>query len=129
MIGVKNDDNKRLVARYDGEDITFEPGVVTAVSEQAARHIFGYCEKDKTRALLRLGWLPNGANMEAAIERLTHFKFMAMEVKVKEEITTALPRGVSDAEQPENRPLSPEEEAHAKKLAHQEGATKKFAKS
>lgn len=129
MIGVKNDDEQRLVARYDGEDHTFEVGVVTAISEQAARHIFGYGEKDKTRALLRLGWLPNGANMTAAIERLTKFKFLAMEVKVKEESTSPLPRSVSSAEAPENRPLSAEEQEHAKKLAHQEGAAKKFAKS
>lgn len=129
MIGVKNEDTEKLVARYDGEDHTFEVGVVTAVSEQAARHIFGYGEKDKTRALLRLGWLPNGANMPGAIERLTHFKFLAMEVKVKEESTSPLPRSISTTEGPENRPLSPEEEAHGRKLAHQEGSTKKFAKS
>lgn len=128
MIGVKNEDKTRLVSRYDGEDFTFEVGVVTAVSEQTARHIFGYGEKDKTRALLRLGWIPNGANMDAALERLTHFKFMAMEVKVKEETTTALPRGVSDAEAKENRTLSPEEEAISKKLAHQDGPAKQFAK-
>jgi hypothetical protein len=85
MIGVRNNDTERLVALYDGKEFVFEVAtkdkdVVTAIPEDAARHIFGYGEKDKKRSLLRLGWVPTGARLDAAVERLNKFQFLAVEV-------------------------------------------------
>jgi len=133
MIGVKNTSSERLVAKYDGEEFVFEANgsAVRPISEDAARHIFGYGEKDKKRALLRLGWVPNGANIEHAIERLGKFQFLAVEeVKFKdEEPVSTMPRKVAEQAGPEQRDLSPAEIEHAKKLAHQEGKTKQFGKT
>lgn len=129
MIGVKNNLSERVKGRYNGEDFVFEPGVTRALTEDAARHIFGYGEKDKTRALLRLGWIPNGANREAALEQLGKIQFLAVdEPKFKDEPTNDLPRSVVDSNAPENRALSAEELALGKKLAHQDGKAKQFGK-
>ena len=130
MLGVKNGLSEKIEARYDGEDFVFEPGITRALSEQAARHIFGYGEKDKKRALLRLGWIPNGAQIEGAIEKLGKIQFLAVEEpKFKDEPASELPRKVADGDKPENRDLSPAEQELAKKLAHQDGKAKQFGKS
>lgn len=129
MIGVKNNEQKKLVARYDGVDYTFEPGVVMAVSDEAARHIFGYGEKDKSRALLRLGWIQNGATMDSGLERLSQFQFLAAEEpRFKDEPTIELPRRVRSDERATETPLSPEEEKIGQALAKPEGPEKKFAR-
>lgn len=82
MIGVqlkKNDDPKQppIKARYDGQDFEFKPGVTVALSEDAATHIFGYGMDDKARALIRLGWLVNSTQYEAALARLDDIQFFA----------------------------------------------------
>lgn len=132
MIGVKNCTGKKIVARYDGHDYRFEPDekVVTPLSEDAARHIFGYGEKDKKRALLRLGWVPNGAGLEDAIDRLNGIKFLeSEEQKFKGDDGSPLPRSVAPgAPVDQERTLSFAEEETARKLAHQEGVGKQFGK-
>ena len=138
MIGVKNNLKEKIPARYDGQDFTFEPAVTRALSEDAARHIFGYGEKDKTRALLRLGWIPNGADKAGALEKLNEIQFLAVEEpKFKDEPVSDLPRSVAQAEDGP-RPLTAEEAAQYEKdvaaaqgkpLAHQGGSkTKQFGK-
>lgn len=82
MIGVqlkKNEDPKQppIKARYDGQDFEFKPGVTVALSDDAATHIFGYGLDDKSRALIRLGWLVNSTQYEAALERLDEIQFFA----------------------------------------------------
>lgn len=137
MIGVKNNLEEKIEARYDGRDYVFQPKITQALSEDAARHIFGYGEKDKTRALLRLGWIPNGADKSAALERLNGIQFLAVEEpKFKDEPVSDLPRSVAQGEDGP-RPLTAAEAeqyekdvvaAQAKPLAHQAGKTKQFGK-
>lgn len=130
MIGVRNLSGQKLVARYDGRDYTFpaEEKVTTPLSEDAARHIFGYGERDKTRALLRLGWVPNGSAMDQAVERLGKFQFLSVEeVKFKEE-PTELPRTVASDRPVDGMPLSAEERELAGKMNKPEGKQKQFAK-
>lgn len=138
MIGIKhqlqeNGKPARIKARYDGSDYVFEPStpesaVVTPISEDAAKHIFGYGEKDKTKALLRLGWLPNGMQMEQALEKLDCIQFLAAEEpKFVDETPAQMPRKVASSGG-EGAPLSAEEQAIAGKLAHQEGPKKQFGK-
>jgi hypothetical protein len=136
MLGVRNNDKERLVAKYDGKEYVFEVStkenpVTTAISEDAARHIFGFGEKDKKRSLLRLGWVPNGTRIDAALERLGKFQFLAVEeVKFRdEEPVASMPRNVAEQAGAENRDLSPQEIAHgAKTLSKPEGQTKQFGK-
>ncbi len=134
MIGVKNLSGHKLTGRFNGQDFVFEADekVTTPVSEDAARHIFGYGERDKSRALLRLGWIANGAGMEEALARLGKFQFLGVEeVRFKEsEPTMELPRVVASAPPASDTGLSPEELAIAEGMPMQkpEGTTKKFAK-
>ena len=81
MIGVKNNSKEVVKGRYDGVDFKFEPGVTVALSDEAAKHIFGYGEDDKSRALIRLGWLANSTQYEVALARLDEIQFFA-EAKV-----------------------------------------------
>lgn len=131
MIGIKNKTGKPIKGRYDGKDYTFPPDakVVTPISDEAARHIFGFGEKDKTRALLRLGWISNGANLEGALERLADIQFLAAEEPKfrDDEPAGELPRGVTSTEPAAE--LSEEEQAIARKLAKPEGTAKQFAKT
>jgi hypothetical protein len=91
MIGVKNKSEVTVKARYNGEDFTFSPGIAVAVSEDAAAHIFGYGEKDKTRALHRLGWMTSAGQYEEGLRRLEDFAFLAVEeTRFKEESPTTL---------------------------------------
>lgn len=119
MIGVKNCSGKTLKARYDGQDYTFvaDEKVTTPLSEDAARHIFGYGDRDKTNALLRLGWLRAGTDdsMDAAIAILNSFKFLQVEMQAVEE--PAMPRSIREDvainSPASGAPLSAEEEAIA----------------
>lgn len=130
MIGVKNNLTERIEGRYNGEDFVFEPGVTRALSEEAARHIFGYGEQDKTKALLRMGWIPNGAQKAQALEKLGKIQFLAVEEpKFKDEPASELPRNVASQPGPENRELSADERAISQKLVHQDGKAKQFGKS
>lgn len=42
--------------RYDGQDYEFPFNEKVLISEEAARHIFGWGLKDRTEALVRQGW-------------------------------------------------------------------------
>jgi hypothetical protein len=100
MIGVKNKSDAVVEARYDGKDYTFTPGVTVALSEEAAAHIFGYGEKEKSRALHRLGWLRHGGDLKTAVQKLDDFAFLAVEEPTfKEESPTTLhlPKRVNES--------------------------------
>lgn len=131
MIGIKQTTGKEIVARYDGRDYRFpsDEKVTTPLSEDAARHIFGFGERDKSRALLRLGWIGPMGTLEQAMERLGKVQFLEVEeVKFKSaETTVALPTSASAAPR-EEVPLSPEEQELGEKLAHHEGPKKQFGK-
>lgn len=80
MIGVTNNGKETLGARYDGQDFEFKPGVPVALSDEAATHIFGYGLDDKSRALIRLGWLVNSTALNDALKRLDDFVFSEAKV-------------------------------------------------
>lgn len=76
MIGVKSKAEK-IVGRFDGKDYVFEKGVTVALSDEAATHIFGYGMDDKSRALIRLGWLANSTGLETAMARMDNVQFLS----------------------------------------------------
>lgn len=85
MIGIKNTLDETIKGRYDGQDYEFRTGQTVALPEEAARHIFGYGVDDKSRALIRLGWVANSTGMEAAMAKLDGIKFLAEKEVVFEE--------------------------------------------
>lgn len=129
MIGIKNLSGEKLEARYDGKDFEFpaDPKVVTPLGEDAARHIFGYGEKDKARALMRLGWLNSGspASAKEGTERLGKFQFLAVEIKIKDEEPVQLPRTLKA--EGDAALLQAAESAHGERMAEPKGAQQKFA--
>ena len=133
MIGVKNHSGAKLVAKYAGKEFSFEAdeNVTTPLGEDAARHIFGYGEQDKTRALLRLGWLSNGSTLQTGLDKLSQFQFLAVEdIKFKEtEATMELPRSVASSAPADGMPLSEGELAIGEKLNKPQGKEKQFAQT
>lgn len=109
MIGVKNNrpEGKAniLTAKYDGQTYEFVPGVTTAISEEAAAHIFGYGEDDKKRALHRLGWVNWGGQLEEGLERLNEFQFLEPEEPKFKEVTQ-IPRKIAAAGDPLAAPVT-----------------------
>ena len=60
FIWVTNQLNEPLRDRFDGKAYEFRPKVPTRIPLAAARHIFGYGDEDKTRALARSQWQSKG---------------------------------------------------------------------
>lgn len=89
MIGVKST-QEDIVGRYDGKDYEFKRGITVACPDEAATHIFGYGLDDKSRALIRLGWVQNSTALNAALERLAQVQFLEADVKFKEPEVEAL---------------------------------------
>ena len=75
MLLVTNRNGFPFDGRYDGVDYHFPVGAKVAVPEDAARHIFGVGESDKTAVLVRHGWLKSQADQEAAMGKLNGFSF------------------------------------------------------
>lgn len=72
---VRNHGAKPFRDRYDGEDIVIGVGAAVEMEVEAAKLIFGFGEKDKRRAIQRLGWAPTQDDMQGALARLREFSF------------------------------------------------------
>lgn len=96
MLGVRNNGEETVKGRYDGQDYEFPPGVTVAVHEEVARHILGFGQDDKSRALARLGWLSNSSQYQEAVKRLDAFQFLAAEVSFKDDKPDTMPKNVKD---------------------------------
>ena len=75
MLTVKNGNSFDFDARYDGVDYSFPSGAVTALPEDAARHIFGVGLADKTEMLVRHGWMTHTDQVAKAMSILNKFSF------------------------------------------------------
>ena len=82
MIIVKNGLEDKIFARYAGADHIFPAGEETPCEDDAARHIFGYGEKSKDDALLRLGWILPGQSKDEAMKKLGKIIFKKAVVTV-----------------------------------------------
>lgn len=74
---VTNHSAETLVAAFHGDEYVWEPGEKLNMSEDAARHVFGFGLSDKSSAFHRLGWLntkPDG-QMKDALNKLKLFQF------------------------------------------------------
>lgn len=84
MIFVRNNTGIAFADRYDGVDHVFPVGEMVECSEDAARHIFGYGQPDKTQNMIRLGWAATTGGIAAAYERLAKFEFLQGRIVVEE---------------------------------------------
>lgn len=75
MLRVTNNGDFDLNDRYNGIDYAFPKGESVLVIDEVAKHIFGFGAGDKTRSLVRLGWLKHSGEMQTAMEKLGRFSF------------------------------------------------------
>jgi hypothetical protein len=66
---------KKFTARHFGIDYTFKQNEPVNLPVEAAHHIFGFGDDDKTPALHRLGWLTHTEGMEEALAKLGSIEF------------------------------------------------------
>jgi hypothetical protein len=81
---------KKFRARHFGIDYDFRQDEAVNLPVEAARHIFGFGEDDKSRALHRLGWLTHTEGLEEALAKLENIEFEP--VKQVFELADAKPR-------------------------------------
>lgn len=88
---VCNNGEKEFADRYDGEDYVFPIGMTVALPVMAAKHIFGYGESDKTRALKRQGVMNYSTDKPKAMEWLGQFKFEELEPPAPPDLSSKRP--------------------------------------
>jgi len=93
-----------FIARYSNEDIKFPNNEEVKITDEVAKHLFGYGEDDKTPYFVRLGWMKMNTDYEKAMSRLAEFSFASepnkkvhLSAPVVERVATPMPtpRGVS----------------------------------
>jgi hypothetical protein len=82
MLIVTNGLEQTIAAKFAGQDFEFPPGKDVPCDEEAAAHIFGFGEPDKSIALLRLGWITPGHDKVIAEERLKKIVFKRATVTI-----------------------------------------------
>ena len=80
MLKVKNKSDIDLSDRFNGQDYHFPKGGSVALNEEAARHIFGFGDPDKTPYLIRQGWMKRSDEYGAAMRILSGFAFSAIDL-------------------------------------------------
>ncbi len=79
FLRVTNGLTEKVKGRYDGVDYLWKPGEVRDIPLEAAQHIFGFGQDDKSRAMNRLGWMPSSAQADEAYEKLASISFDMVE--------------------------------------------------
>ena len=74
FVRVHNDTGEDIVGGFDGTEYLFRNGGFTDVPMVAAQHIFDVGSADKSRCLLRMGWLAN-TTMKDALAKLAKVTF------------------------------------------------------
>lgn len=73
MIYVTNHTQEPLKDGFGGVFYDFLPGKTVELSEEAARHIFGYNDPNKAPYLARLGWVKSTKEMQDGLDRLAQW--------------------------------------------------------
>lgn len=91
-IKVINHLKQTIRGRYDGEDYEFKPEVPVVLSAEAAAHIFGLGNPDKSQALNMLGFLiPGKATYEEALEKLDSISFFEGHTTFEDDVPETVP--------------------------------------
>lgn len=84
FIRVTNTLAETIRSKFDGQDYVFKPNEPEDIHFVLAKHIFGFGEDDKSRALARLGWMQSSEQLPRALEKLASVKFSAAPALVEE---------------------------------------------
>jgi hypothetical protein len=74
MIYVTNNSDQDLRDGFGGVFYDFKKGATVEISEEAARHIFGYGKEDKTTHLARLGWIKTANDFQGRGEKSSRWQ-------------------------------------------------------
>ena len=75
MLTVHNKNSFDFEGRYNGRDYLFPAGKVTAVPDDAARHIFGVGLESKHEVMVRHGWVRTSDGHQRGLDILNRFSF------------------------------------------------------
>lgn len=73
-IYVTNNSDQPLKDGFAGEFFDFKVGSTVEISEEVAKHIFGYGDENKEPYLARLGWAKTANDLEQGLERLSKWE-------------------------------------------------------
>jgi hypothetical protein len=95
-VKVINHNSSRFIDRFDGKDYVFEPHDPVLMSDEAARHIFGYGDGDKAPYLSRIGkmkttQLDGAGGFREAMKWLEKIEFREMVVQFVERPAEIIP--------------------------------------
>lgn len=79
MFKITNGNLNQFVGRFDGQDYAFPPAQPVYCPDEAAKHIFGLGQVDKSSVLSRNGWATVTGDLEVGLAILNNFKFVSVE--------------------------------------------------
>lgn len=91
-IRVLNGSEERIKGRFAGKDYILPPKGSLDLSPDAAAHIFGFGEEDKTNALSHLGWLLPTTRYEDALAKLDQLTFVEGRLEFDEPEESSVPK-------------------------------------
>jgi hypothetical protein len=86
MLKITNGNAFDLTDRFDGTDYSFPAGGTAFITDDAARHIFGFGAPDKAPYLTRLGWMRTSGDYEEGMKRLNGFSFASADTPDQNEL-------------------------------------------
>lgn len=82
MYKITNKNEFTFTGRFDGKDYRFPAGKTVSCPDDAAAHIFGVGQQDKTAVLSRNGWATFSGSLAEGMAVLNKFQFEGVEVKL-----------------------------------------------
>lgn len=79
MFKITNGNPNPFTGRFDGQDYAFPHGQPVYCPDDAAKHIFGLGQADKSNVLSRNGWATVTGGLAVGLAILNNFKFVAVE--------------------------------------------------
>ena len=97
MLTITNRNNFEFTGRFNGTDYNFPVGATVAVPDDAARHIFGIGQADKTDVLVRHGWMTHSSLRDQAMGKLNGFSFGVANELIAGDVIEAEPAEIVEA--------------------------------
>ena len=91
-IYVTNRSDKPLKDGFAGQFYEFKPGSTVELSEEVARHIFGYGDENKEPYLARLGWAKTTNDLEEGLKRLAQWELSTEPPKKNQSLSPLVER-------------------------------------
>ena len=105
MFLVKNSNSFDFEGRYASIDYRFPAGKSTAIPDDAARHIFGVGDANKTDVLVRNGWVTTSSQHQLGLDILNKFSFNVADELIAGEIIDAPRLSASKGKEQGSAPL------------------------